>query len=86
MNAPRSIFGSLGTSLFGSVAAPATPPANPKTAPPPTTKLPATQSRTLPAQPGTGANKDRSTVPIPSGTVNQTAKVGLTSETVSHML
>ena len=56
MNAPRSIFGSLGTSLFGSPAPPAPAPTTTSTQPKNTsnakpTKTNVTTSRTLPAQP-----------------------------------
>ena len=51
MNAPRSIFGSLGTSLFGSPAPPAPAPTITSTQPKNTSNAKPTTSRTLPAQP-----------------------------------
>ena len=51
MNAPRSIFGSLGTSLFGSPAPPAPAPTSTSTQPKNTSNAKPTTSRTLPAQP-----------------------------------
>ena len=82
MNAPRSIFGSLGTSLFGS---PAPPAPTPSTAPSqPNTKP--TASRTLPAQPPTTVNVTGTKPVSSSGQHAGTVDLGPTSQKVSHIL
>ena len=83
MNAPRSIFGSLGTSLFGS---PAPSPAVPSTAPtqPKNTSNPKpTASRVLPAQPSTTSNVTGSKSVTSSG--QHAGTVDPTSQKVSHI-
>ena len=87
MNAPRSIFGSLGTSLFGTPAPPAPAPTTAPTQPKNTSiTKPTTTSRTLPAQPTnnvsvTGTKPGASSSGQHAGPVD----IGVTSQKVSHI-